>query len=179
MRPSPIKRGDHVRERGEVARGADAALRGDERHGVGVEQRHERVDHFAADPAVAAAEADQLERIIMRTVLRGKRVAEAAAVAEDEVALELAELVGGDAGLGEQAEAGVDAVDGLAAGDDAIDRGGGGVDRGEGVVGEARGGAAPQVAQRVEGDGAGGEDDHLVTIGKSRPCSRAQSIASS
>ena len=39
------QRGDQVRERGEVARGADAALRRDQRHGVGVEQGLERVDH--------------------------------------------------------------------------------------------------------------------------------------
>ena len=125
------QRGDHVRERGEVARGADAALRRDDRHGVGVEQMLERVDDGAADPAVAAAEADQLEQDHHADGVARERVAEAAAVAEDQVALELAKLVGGDAGLGEQAEAGVDAVDGLAAGDDAVDRGGGGVDRGE------------------------------------------------
>ena len=82
-------------------------------------------------------------------------------MAEDQVALEVGELVGGDAGLREEAEAGVDAVDGLAPGNDAIDRSGGGVDRGERCVGQARGGAGPEQAQRVEGDGAGGEGQHM------------------
>ena len=128
---------------------------------------------------MAAAEADQLEDDHQPDGVARQRVAEPAAVAEDQVALEVGELVGGDAGLGEQAEAGVDAVDGLAAGDDAVDRGGGGVDRGERGVGQAGGRAAPQVAQCGERDVAGIEDDHAVIIGRSRPCSRAQSIATS
>ena len=53
--------------------------------------------------------------IASRTILRIERVAEPAAVREDQIGLQLGEPVVGDAGLGEQAEAGIDAVDGAPA----------------------------------------------------------------
>ena len=49
--------GRHVRERREVARCADRALHRNHRQHVGVEQRDQRVHHFAADAGVAAAKA--------------------------------------------------------------------------------------------------------------------------
>jgi hypothetical protein len=50
-----------------------------------------------------------------------ERLAEAGAVRQDQIALQLGQAAVGDAGVGKQAEAGVEAVDRLAAGDDAFD----------------------------------------------------------
>ena len=60
--------------------------------------------------------------IISRVTWRGSGLAEAGAVRQDEVGLELGETGVGNSGVGEQAKAGVHAVDGFAAGDDALDR---------------------------------------------------------
>ena len=138
---------DHVRERGEVARGADAALRRNHGHGVSIEQRHQRVNHFAPHARMAATEPDQLERDHQPDGAARERVAKPAAVAEDQIALKVGELRRGDARLGEQSETGVDAIDGLARGDDAFDRAGGGVDRGQCIIGQTRTRAAPQLAK--------------------------------
>ena len=138
------QRSDHVRERGEIARRADAALAGDERHCVGVEQGHQRVDHVAPHPRMAATETDQFEDDHQPRDVAGKRWPKPAAVAEDQIALKVGELVGGDTGLREQAKAGVDAVHGRAAGDDPVNASGGGVDPGQRVVGQAGGRAGPQ-----------------------------------
>ena len=116
---------------------------------------------------------------------------------QDEVGLELGEPVVGDARVGEQAEAGVDAVDGLAAGDDALDRRGGSRDALHRGIVEAR--VAPVHSWRswssemasglsfitsVIPAKAGSSEktiplsrETIWIIGRSRPCSRAQSIA--
>ena len=73
--------------------------------------------------------------------------------------LQLRQPVVGDAGLGEQAEAGIDAIDGAPARQDPADAGRGGVDRGPGVVGERDRRAVPDRAQLGEGDRAGIESD--------------------
>ena len=75
---------------------------------------------------MAAAKAEQLEDDHQPRDVARQRVAEARAVRQDEVALQLGEAVVGDAGVGEEAETGVHAVDRLAPGDDPLDRGGGG-----------------------------------------------------
>src|SRR4029450_10341657 len=88
---------------------------------------------------------------------------------EKEVGLQLRQPVGGDSGVGEQAEAGVDAVNRLARGDDALDAGGRLGNAPHGSIVEASLRALPQLAERAEIDGFGVEL-HEVTIGKSRPC---------
>jgi hypothetical protein len=70
-------------------------------------------------------------------------------VGEDEVALQLGEPRLRNAGLGEQAETGVDAVDGAAGRDDAGDGGGGGVDRVQRGGGERHGRPGPDRAELV------------------------------
>ncbi len=139
----PHQGGNHVRQRGEVARCADGPLRGDERHRVGVEQGLQCVDHFAADTRVAPAKANQLEDDHQPRDVARKSFAKPAAVRQDQVALQVGQPVGGNAGLREQAKAGVDSIDGLGRGNDAIDRGGGGIDGGERCVGQAGGRPAP------------------------------------
>src|SRR4051812_6705288 len=81
--------------------------------------------------------------------------AEPGAVGEYEVGLELGEAVVGDARVGEQAEAGVDPIDGLAAGDDAVDRSRRGSDAAEAAGVELGGCALPQLAEGSEIDGFG------------------------
>src|SRR5256885_15630185 len=105
-----------------------------------------------------------------------QRVAEPGAVRKDEVGLKLGKAVGRDARIGEHAEAGIDAVDRLAASDDALDRGGGAGDALHRGVVETRLGAGPQLAQGREVD-VRRVELHASTIGKSSPCSRAQSMA--
>ena len=116
------QRRDQVRERREVAAGADAALRRDQRHGVGVEQPLQRLDHERPNARMAAAEPEQLQDDHQPRHVARQRIAEAGAVRQDQVGLQLGQAFGRDARVGEQAEAGVDAIDGLAAGDDALDR---------------------------------------------------------
>ena len=199
-----------MRERREVARRADAALRRDERHGVAVEQRLERVDDLRPNARIAAAEAEQLEQDHQPRDVARQRVAETGAVRQDQVGLELGQAVVGNARVGEQAEAGVDAIDRLARGDDALDRGGGGGDALHRRVVERAAAPEPELAELVERDvfrielqqvspscspaKAGVQSYSMNTarsaawapafagersgiIGKSSPCSRAQSIA--
>ena len=60
--------------------------------------------------------------IIRRTIAGRHRLADAGRMREHDVALQRREIVGRDAHAGELAEAGIDAVDRLAAGDDGVDR---------------------------------------------------------
>ncbi len=140
-------------ERRQIARGANAALARDDRHGIVIDQRLERVDDREPDARIAAAETEQLEDDHQPDDVARQRFAEAATVREDEIALQLSQPVGGNAGVGEQAEAGVDAIDGLSAGDDPFDRRGGGGDAIQAGGVESRVGAAPQLAERCEIDG--------------------------
>ena len=112
--PQPEQHRGHVGERGEIARGADGALRRNARIHARVEQRHHRIDHLGSHARVAAREARDLEQ--HREAHRGivEQRAHAHAVREHEVALQQLQLVVGDVRLGELAEARVDAVDGLA-----------------------------------------------------------------
>ena len=79
---------------------------------------------------------------------------------QDQVALKLGQPLGGNAGIGEQAEAGVDAIDRLAAGNDSLDRGGGSADAVEAGGAEFGGSALPELAGRGEVDGFGVQRDH-------------------
>src|SRR4051812_33402253 len=126
---------------------------------------------------MAAAEAKQLEDDHQPRNVTRKRIAEPGAVRQDQVGLELGEAVIGDPGVGEDAETGVDAVHDAAAGNDPVDRSGGFVDALESGVVKFRARSAPEVAQGAERDLRGVELDHEPIIGRSSPCSRAQSIA--
>ena len=146
---------DQMRERSKVAAGADAALARDDRHGVLVEQGLQRVDDQRPNAGKTAAETEQFQNDHQPHDMARQRLAEAGAVGENEVGLQLRQAVGGDGGVGEQAEAGVDAVDRLAGGDDALDRGGAFGDALHRGVVEARAGALPELAQGAEVDGFG------------------------
>jgi hypothetical protein len=109
----------HVRERGQVARRADRALRRDARIDARVQQRHHRVDDLGPHSGETAREARHLEQHDEAHHRIVERRADADAMREDQVLLQQLELVGRDVRLRELAEAGVDAVDGPALLDDA------------------------------------------------------------
>ena len=120
--PIADQRRDQVRKRREIAARADAALRRNQRHGVGVEQPLQRLDDERPNARMTAAKTEQLEDDHQPHDVARERIAEAGTVRQDEVGLQLGQPVVRDARVGEQAEAGIDAVDRLAAGNDALDR---------------------------------------------------------
>jgi hypothetical protein len=100
-------------------------------------------------------------------------------VRKHDVRLQLLELVGRDARLGEAPEAGVDAVGGLARSDDALNRFVSRAQRRQAGRVELQLRAFPRnMAQGGEGEGCAA-DLHPRNIGRSRPLSFAQAIASS
>ena len=112
-----------VSERGEVAGCADGALRRNHGMNFGVEHRAERFDGFGADAAESFGERVGAEKHHRAGFGFAERSADATGVRANEIDLELANLLGGDADGSEFAESGVDAVGGFAAGDYAIDDG--------------------------------------------------------
>ena len=80
-------------------------------------------DGFGSDAAESFGERVGAEQHHRARFGFAERLADAASVRANEIDLQLANLLGGDADGSEFAEAGVDAVGGLAAGDDAIDDG--------------------------------------------------------
>ena len=112
-----------VRQRGEVARRAEAAARRDDRMDRRVQHRHEQVDDLdphAGEPDRQGVRPQQEHR--PHDVV-GQRVADAGGMGADEVALEGRRLRGVDARIGQIAEAGGDAIDGCAVGHEPLDHG--------------------------------------------------------
>ena len=112
-----------VGERGEVAaRPHRAAARHDRQHLL-VEQREQGLDHLRPHARVAAGQGvgAQQEHAAHRGV--AQRLPHSGGVREEEPLLEECQLVVGDAHPRQVAEAGVDAVDRLAARDRPLDRG--------------------------------------------------------
>ena len=101
----------HVRERREVAGGADRALRGHVRHQSRVVHGDQRVDDFFPHAGRTAREARGLEREHQAHHRRRQRIADTDAVRSDQVELKRGEIVLADARLRELAEAGIDAID--------------------------------------------------------------------
>jgi hypothetical protein len=155
------QRGRHMRERREIARSADRTLHGDHRQHVGIEQRDQRVHHFAADARMTAAEARQLERYQQTHDWTRHWCAYANRVREHQIALQQFELVVRDMGAGETAETGVDAVGGLTLRGDIGHGLGAGVDRGEaGGIELQRDLFAGDLAQLLESQVTGLENHH-------------------
>ena len=175
----------HVGERREVARGAHRALGRDQRVNLGVEQRDQRVDDLAADAGEAPRQAIDLEQQDQAHGGVVERLADAGRVRQHQRALQQLEVLARDAGLREQAEAGVDAVDRAVLVDDLAHAGDAALDGRAGLGGEAHAhGFLPGLAQLGEGQAAGLKIQfHVqapffdVIIGRSRPFSRALSIA--
>ena len=120
--PSPISDAARCGKRSEVARCADRTFRRDAR--IARRWRAARqsisIDLAAHAGVRRGARLMSLSASISRTTPRPSRLADAGCVRQDEVALQLARSVVGDARTGELAEAGVDAVDRPAFGDRAL-----------------------------------------------------------
>ena len=111
----PDQRQGEVRQRRQVARGADRALARHIRHEAGVVHREQGVDHRLAHARGAARQRRRLEREHQPHHRGGERRADADAVRADQVELQAFEPGGIDALAGELAEARVDAIDRRAA----------------------------------------------------------------
>ena len=176
----------HVRQRGEVAGGAHRTLQRDVRVDFGVDQGDQRVDDLATDAGEATAEAVDLQHHDQAHQVVIQRRADTGGVGQHQRALQVFQVVAGDAGRGQQAETGVDAVGGTVFGNDLLDAGNAGVDgrRGAGVQLQAHG-RGMDGAQLGQGQGAGleGQFGHFTTpIAWSRrpvcECLRAPSCCS-
>ena len=119
-----------MRERRQIARGADRALGRDAGIGAGIDQREQRLDHLAADAGMAAAPARCLQdagsaaRSRRRAAARCRRRGSARAGAAARPSLGVL-----DARLGEAAEAGIDAIDRAVLAQDRAHGFGGAIDR--------------------------------------------------
>ena len=171
-----------VRERREVAGGADRALRRHDGMDACVHEREQPLDHDRAHAREAAREACRLQHQDHAHRRVRERRADAGRVRAHEVELQRREFVVGDPCLRELAEAGVDAVERLAGREPRAHRRERRLDGAPPALGEGkRIRAARDAAQVRERDRTGlqRERRHQRTDGRSRPCSCAQAIARS
>ncbi len=114
--------GCHVRQRRQVARGANRALARDHRDDPVRQHRLQHSDGGGPHTGGALREARDLERHHEAHDLPPRRLADAGGMREHDVGLQPGQVGGLDADAGELAEAGVDAIDRLAPGDDGVHR---------------------------------------------------------
>ena len=168
----------HVRQRREVARGADAALARHVGHEAGVVHREQAVDDGGTHPRVAARQARRLRREHQPHDRRRQRRADTDAVRTNQVQLQGREVGFADARARQLAEAGVDAVDrGVAFGGAAHDLGAGGDRRHRLRVDPQLPAAGMQGVQVVERQGSRPQQHQRPTIGRFSPCCCAHSRA--
>ncbi|MCY1515889.1 hypothetical protein D9M68_504930 [compost metagenome] len=110
--------GCHMGERGEVAGSTNRALLGNDRDYALFEHGFDQTHEFETDAGGAATERNELQRQDQTHDVFGKRLAHAAAMRQDQIALKRRDIGAVDLDRGEFAEAGVDAVDRGIAGDD-------------------------------------------------------------
>ena len=170
----------HVRERREVAGGADAALARHVGHEAGVVHREQAVDDGGTHARVAARQARRLRREHQPHDRRRQRRADTDAVRADQVQLQRREVGFADPRARQLAEAGVDAVDrGVAFGGAAHDLGAGRDRRQRLRVDVQLLAAGIQGVQVVERQGPRPQQHQRPTIGRFSPCSCAHSRAMS
>ena len=165
----------HVGERRKVARGADRALARHHRRQALVEQRLEQAHGLAAHARRALGQARELERHHQSGDGDRHRRADARGMRQHDVALQLLEVGGLDAHAGELAEAGVDAIDRLALGEDGRDRAGRAIDHAVGcrIEGDRR--AAIDLAPRRQRHGPRRKLDGThgpMVAAQPRPCAK-------
>ncbi len=100
-----------MRERREVAAGADRAARGHAWMDAGVEQRDQRFERLETNAGEPLREHVRAERHQRAHGGNRQRIADAGRVTSEQVELQRRELIGRDGDVGQRAEAGVDAVD--------------------------------------------------------------------
>ena len=120
----------HMRQRCQIARGPDRALRRDHRQNVVGEQIFQRLQRRPAQAGGAASEAGNLQRQDQAHDIRRQCFANSGGVREHEAFLQDGQLVIGDPGLGQLAETGIETIDGAARSDQLLDRLRGGIDAG-------------------------------------------------
>ncbi len=111
-----------MRERGEVAAGAYGALLGDHRMNAGVEQRDKKFEDLDAGSAEALGEDVGAQQKHGARFGLAEGIANAARVAADEVGLQLRQVLIRNAHVGKFSESGIDAINGLAGGDDLLNQ---------------------------------------------------------
>ena len=177
-----------VCERREIPGGADRPLRRNHRVHLVLEQREQGVDQSLGYSGMPARQSVDLERQHEPHHRIRQRSADARGVRQQQIALQLLELIVRDARLREQTEAGVDAVGRCAGRHDPLDETARGRDARAILRTEPDGRRAlvdpPQYGQ---GERACADVDDLAhlldafwsesIIGRSSPCSRAQSTA--
>src|SRR5580658_98014 len=114
----PDKRQKAMRQRGQVPRGADGPLAGDDRQDLVVEMPEDAVHGRLGDAGEPFGEGVQLQNEHERNHLTGNRLAYSGAMAFQDIELQLPGLVFRDDGTAKRAEAGVDSINGCSPGDD-------------------------------------------------------------
>ena len=165
--PLPHRHQRAVRQRGEVAGAAEAAVLVDRRGDAGVEQRGVGLRDHGTHAGVAARHRPQAQQHHGADDLGLDQRAGAGGVGADQRLLQLGAPVAGDLQGGQRPEAGGDAVDGLVAGGQGADHLAGG---GHGVVGlgvDGDGGVVAGDGEDVGGGQRGGADGDLGGHGRS------------
>ncbi len=148
----------HVRQRRQIARCAHRALGWNGRHDASVVQGDQGIDDQGTHAGEAARQAADFHQHDQAHHRVRQQFAGTDRVRQDQIALQFFQLLVRDAGFGKNAETGVDAVGGVALGDDGLDRRGRGLDHGVARRGQRqRRRARPDAAQVVEGHFSGME----------------------
>ena len=169
----------HVRQRCQVARGADRTLCRDEGHQAGVEHGQQRVDDQRPHAGRAARQRQRLGGQHQAHHFGRQRRADADRMRADQVQLQRRQVGFADAGGRQLAEAGVHAIHRRAAGGRALHHGSAGGDGGMcAVVDLQRNTAAVHRVQLIEAEMSGTDaQDQAPIIGRFRPCALAQATA--
>ncbi len=151
----------HMRQRRKIARGADGPLRGNHRRQALRQHRLQHGHGGGAHAGGALGEARQLQRQHQANDVGRRRLAHAGRMRQHDVGLQPRDVGRLDACAGKLAEAGVDAVDGFALGNDGLDRAGARLHgRPAGRI-ERDGGAFENGAPFAEADGPAPELDRI------------------
>ena len=112
----------HMGQRRQIAGSADRSLRGDAGIDPVLDQFEQRLDQFPAHPGMAAGQTQHLQHHGQadRPIIQQR--AGARRMGQHDVALQFGQMVFLDPGLGQLAEARIDAIDGLVGGDDVGNR---------------------------------------------------------
>ncbi len=117
-----------MRQRRQIAGCADRTLDRDTRHDAGVVDRQHGIDYLGPDTGKAARKAADFHRQDQAYRLIGHQFAGADRVRHDQVTLQQFQLIVRNPGLGQFAEAGIDAIGGIASLNDSGDGSGRSVD---------------------------------------------------
>ncbi|VGP75156.1 hypothetical protein SB00610_03657 [Klebsiella quasipneumoniae subsp. similipneumoniae] len=112
-----------MRQRREVAGGADGTFRRDPRRHAGIHQANQRLDHAQADPGETAGQAINLQHHNQPRQVIVQRLANARRMGQHQRTLQVLQIFRRDPGLRQQAKTSVNAVGGPPFGKDGVDAG--------------------------------------------------------